>query len=445
MVRSMRTAIIIINPFGEGGLLLSQIAIPYGTTHIDIEIDANRLNGILISQMSRYNPMAMPSQLVEQALEHPVGSPKLCELARGKKKVTIIASDHTRPVPSRILMPLMLGEIRQGNPAADITILIATGCHRNTTKAELTDKFGEEIIAKEKIVIHDCDDDQNMIPLGMLPSGGKLLLNRCAAESDLLIAEGLIEPHFFAGFSGGRKSVLPGVAARKTIMYNHNANFIDNPNARAGILAGNPIHEDMSYAARVANLAFIANVVINDEKKIIYAVAGDFEQAHFEGCRFLSNQCCVQRKPADIVITSNGGYPLDQNIYQAVKGITTAAATVNKNGVIIMFAKSDDGAGAEGFYRTFQQEKSLERILARFRATPKEETIPDQWQSQIFAMILQYATVIYLSDAPDTMVREFHMVPAHSFAEAMEKALTILKKSHASVTVIPDGVSVIVT
>ncbi len=228
-------------------------------------------------------------------------------------------------------------------------------------------------------------------------------------------------------------------------MYNHNANFIDNPNARAGILAGNPIHEDMSYAARVANLAFIANVVINDEKKIIYAVAGDFEQAHFEGCRDLSNQCSVQRKPADIVITSNGGYPLDQNIYQAVKGITTAAATVNKNGVIIMFAKSDDGAGAEGFYRTFQQEKSLERILARFRATPKEETIPDQWQSQIFAMILQYATVIYLSDAPDTMVREFHMVPAHSFAEAMEKALTILKKSHASVTVIPDGVSVIVT
>lgn len=424
---------------------MSQISIPYGTTHIAIEIDENRLNGILTSQMSRYAPRASPAQLVMQALKQPVDSPQLCELARGKSRVTVIASDHTRPVPSKILMPLMLNEIRQGNQRADITILVATGCHRNTTKAELIAKFGEEIVAREKIMIHDCDDNKNMVQMGTLPSGGELLLNRWAAESDLLIAEGLIEPHFFAGFSGGRKSVLPGVAARKTIMYNHNTNFIDNPKARAGILNGNPVHEDMSYAAKVAKLAFIVNVVINDKKKIVYAVAGGFEKAHLEGCRFLSSQCQVQRKPADIVITSNGGYPLDQNIYQAVKGITTAAATVNRNGVIIMFAKSDDGPGAEGFYKSFRQEKNLDRMLASFHATPNEETIPDQWQSQILVRILQYATVIYLSDAPDAMVREFHMVPAHSFAEAMGKAQKILKKPHPSVTIIPDGVSVTVT
>lgn len=423
---------------------MSKISIPYGTTLIQIEMEERRLNGVLTSRMHQFNPAGTPQQLVRQALEHPIGTPKLSELSRGKTKVTVIASDHTRPVPSKILIPLMLDEIRRGNPEADITILVATGCHRGTTKAELAAKFGSEIVAKEKIVVHDCDDAESMVRLGTLPSGGELVLNRYAAETDLLVAEGFIEPHFFAGFSGGRKSVLPGVATRKTVMYNHNAGFIDSPKARSGVLEGNPIHKDMVYAAKAANLAFIVNVVIDAEKKVVYAVAGDFEKAHAEGCRFLCSQCQVQRKPADIVVTSNGGYPLDQNIYQAVKGITTAEATVNKGGVIIMFARSDDGHGAEGFYETFRQEKNLDRILARFRATPKEETIHNQWESQILARVLQHATVIYISDAPDEMVRELHMLPSHSYAEAMQKAQDILKKPDASVTVIPDGISVIV-
>lgn len=159
----------------------------------------------------------------------------------GKKDVVIIASDHTRPVPSKIIMPLMLEEIRKGNPDADITILIATGCHRETAKEELVQKFGKDIVDNEKILVHDCDDTTNLVSLGRLPSGGELIINKIAVEADLLCSEGFIEPHFFAGFSGGRKSVLPGIASRKTVLANHRSAFIADDHARTGILEGNPI------------------------------------------------------------------------------------------------------------------------------------------------------------------------------------------------------------
>jgi nickel-dependent lactate racemase len=381
--------------------------------------------------------------LVEAALARPAGSAPLRELARGKDRVVLIASDHTRPVPSRIIVPAMLREIRRGNPRADVSILVATGCHRGTTATELEDKFGPEIMERERIVIHDCDAP-DMARLGRLPSGGELLLNPLALGADLLVAEGFIEPHFFAGFSGGRKSVLPGVAARATVTYNHNAEFIAHPRARTGVVEGNPIHIDMLYAARAAGLAFICNVIINAEKRIIYAAAGDCELAHREGREFLLDQCRVEPRPADIAIVGNGGYPLDQNIYQAVKGMTAAEATVRPGGVIIMLAKSNDGHGGAEFYRTFAEEKNLDRMLAAFMATPRTKTRIDQWQSQIFARVLKHAAVVYISDAPDNMVRELHMSPARSVPEALDLAERILGNPRASIVAIPDGVSVMV-
>jgi len=384
------------------------------------------------------------TELVRRALENPIGTPKLRDMAKGKEKVVIIASDHTRPVPSKIIMPLMLEEIRRGNPDADITILISTGCHRETTKEELVEKFGPEIVAKEKIHVHNCDDESMLVNIGVLPSGGLLIINKLAVEDDLLVSEGFIEPHFFAGFSGGRKSVLPGIASRATVMYNHNAEFINNEKARTGIIDGNPIHTDMLYAARAARLDFIVNVVINAKKEIIYAVAGDCDLAHRQGCDFLNSVCKVNRVPSDIVISTNGGYPLDQNIYQAVKGMTAAEATVNPGGVIIMVAKSNDGHGGEHFYKSFKEEKDVDRMMEAFLATPSEKTIPDQWQSQIFARVLKKARVIYVSDAPDDMVSDLHMIPAHSVEEAIAKADEILGRKDSKITVIPDGVSVIV-
>ena len=427
---------------------MPRIDFPYGPEHLSLDIVQDRLSGVLLSQMHSYEPPLPQKELIKKALENPVGTAPLRELAKGKDKIVIIASDHTRPVPSKLIAPLMLNQIRQGNPNADITFLIATGCHRGTTKEELVQKFGSEIVEHEKIYIHDCDDESMMVSLGTLPSGGELVINRLAAEADLLVAEGFIEPHFFAGFSGGRKSVLPGVAARKTVMYNHNSAFIDHPCARTGVIDGNPIHEDMLWAARQAKLAFICNVVINADKQVVYAVAGDLEQAHARGREFLNTQCRVKAIPSAIVISTNGGYPMDQNVYQSVKGMTAAEATVAPGGVIIMVAKCADGHGGESFYKTFRDQKDLRKMMAGFLETPPDETIVDQWQSQIFARVLMRADVIFVSDMPDDMVRDLHMIPAHGLEEAVEKAYVLTEKkgiTDPKILAIPDGVSVIVS
>ncbi len=426
---------------------MPEVKFPYGRETLSLNIPDDRYAGTLVSRMHDYVAPKRPEELVKDAMADPIGTPRLSVMAEGRKKVVLIASDHTRPVPSKCIVPQMLAEIREGNPDADITILISTGCHRETTKEELVNKFGPEIVANEKIVIHDCDDAANLVCLGRLPSGGELIINRLAAEADLLVAEGFIEPHFFAGFSGGRKSILPGIASRKTVLYNHNGQFIDSPRARTGIVDGNPIHNDMLYAARAARLAYVVNVVINADKQAIFAVAGDVDLAHRVGREFLASQCQVPVTPSDIVITTNGGYPLDQNIYQAVKGMTAAEATVREGGVIIMLARSNDGHGGRVFYETFRDEKNLQRMMKKFVETPPDETIIDQWESQIFARILMRATVVYVSDAPDDMVTDMHMIPAHSLEEALRKADEILAARgvvNGSVLAIPDGVSVMV-
>lgn len=420
---------------------------PYGTEKKTLNIPFSRYMGTLVSKLDSYIPDDEPKKLIEKAIAHPIGTDRLQTLSKNKDNVVIIASDHTRPVPSKLIIPLMLSEIRKGNPNANITILIATGCHRETTKNELISKFGEEIVSKEKICIHDCDDESNLVYLGNLPSGGKLIVNKLAAEADLLVAEGFIEPHFFAGFSGGRKSVLPGIAARETVVYNHNGSFIANSKARTGIIDGNPIHEDMIYAAKKIGLSFIVNVVINSEKSPVFAVAGDVELAHRAGREFLASKCQVAAVPSDIVISTNGGYPLDQNIYQSVKGMTAAESTVKQGGVIIMLSKCNDGHGGQVFYETFRDEKNLEHMMAKFISTPPENTIVDQWQSQIFARVLMKATVVFVSDAPDEVVSDLHMIPAHSLEDALQKADDILAEkgiTDGKILAIPDGVSVMV-
>ena len=401
-------------------------------------------NGILVSKLHEYETEESGETLVRKAMAKPIGSPILSEIVKGNKKIVIIASDHTRPVPSKVIIPPMLEEIRSAEPNADITILIATGCHRETTREELVHKFGEDIVNREKIAIHYCTDSENMVKIGTLPSGGELLINRIAAEADLLLAEGFIEPHFFAGFSGGRKSVLPGVAARESVLANHCSEFIAHEKSRTGVLEGNPIHADMLWAAKAAKLRYIVNVIINEKKEAIYAVAGDVEKAHLAGCEFLSGLCRVKPKWADIVISTNGGYPLDQNIYQAVKGMTAAEATVKEGGVIIMLARSDDGHGGETLYRQLAEEPDGEKTMKRFLALGRNETEPDQWQAQILLRIRQRATVIYVSDAPDQMVRDMHMIPAHEIGEAIALAKDILQNENATITAIPDGIAVMV-
>ncbi len=423
---------------------MKEFLLPYGKETLKAGIEEEHLAGVLVSGLHDYKAPMDGSRLVQEALEHPIGTPRLCDMAIGRKKIVIISSDHTRPVPSRIIMPLLLKEIRRGNPDAEVTIVISTGLHRETTREELEAKFGQEIMEQETIVVHDCDDQENLVYLGKLPSGGNMYINRLAVEADLLVAEGFIEPHFFAGFSGGRKSVLPGVASRETVMSNHNSAFIADDHARTGVIEGNPIHNDMLYAARAARLDFIVNVVIDAAHDPIFAVAGDCDLAHRAGREFLASRCQVDAVLADIVISTNGGYPLDQNIYQSVKGMTAAEATVKEGGVIIMLSQAADGHGGRYFHETFRDEKDLNRMMKTFLDRKPQETIIDQWQSQIFARVLLKARVVFVSSCEDRLVEELHMIPAHSMEEALEKAKEIVNREDYQVTVIPDGVSVIV-
>lgn len=422
-----------------------KIKLPYGKTFQETEIDDSRIQGILTSHLEEYHPEDDQLTIVKEAMASPIESKKLKELAVGKDKVVILISDHTRPVPSKYILPLMLAEIREGNPDADITLLVATGCHRNSQKEELIFKLGEEIYNNEKIYIHDCDDEDMLVTLDeKLPSGGDIVVNKIAAEADLLVAEGFIEPHFFAGFSGGRKSVFPGCCSRKAVMYNHNSEFIDSQYSRTGNLENNPIHKDMVAAARALGLCYVVNVVINSEKKVIHAVAGDLEKAHEAGTDWLKDKAGVERKEADIAITSNGGYPLDQNIYQTVKSMTAAEATLKDDGVIIVCSESGDGTGGDAFHNAFLEERDIEKLYKGFLDTPKIETIPDQWESQILCRILLKAkAVIYVSDYDPKILEDFHFIPVKTLDEALEKADELMGKD-STVTVIPDGIAVIV-
>lgn len=419
------------------------ISLPYGTGEISAQVEESQLLGIVQSQLEEYEAEKSPEELLRQAMENPIGTSRLEELAKGKKKVVVLCSDHTRPVPSKLILPPMLEAIRRGNPQAEITLLIATGCHRGTTRQELVNKLGAEMAEKEHILIHDCAAGEDMVDLGILPSGGRLRINKAAVEADLLVAEGFIEPHFFAGFSGGRKSVLPGIAAWETVYANHCSQFIDDPHARAGILEGNPIHRDMVWAARKAGLAYIVNVVLGGKGQVIGAFAGDFDEAHRAGTEFLASLCQKEAPEADIVVTSNNGYPLDQNIYQAVKGMSTAEVACRKGGVIVIAARCEDGNGGEVFWRTFQEEKDPKVIMDTILATPQDKTQADQWQSQVFARVLMKCRVVLVSQAPDEMVRDLHMTPAHSLEEGLRLAQEMLGEPQAKILVVPQGISTI--
>lgn len=419
-------------PFSRDGMML----------HLDDRLDIEILESSIESMPKTGKT---EDEIVQEAMRHPIGSPTLAELSAGKQNVVIICSDHTRPVPSKHIIPFMLQEIRAGNPQADVTLLIATGFHRATTREELVGKFGEEIVAHEKIVIHDSCDMDAMANLGVLPSGAPLLINKIAAQADLLVSEGFIETHFFAGFSGGRKSVLPGVSSKVTVLGNHCSAFIHSPYSRTGILENNPIHRDMVAASHMAKQKYIVNVVIDSNKKVVHAVAGDAIEAHEAGCRFLQQYCQVTPKQlADIAISTNGGYPLDQNMYQSVKGMTAAEAAAKQDGILIMVSNCGDGHGGEGFYNALKDCESPQALMDGILRIPQDQTRPDQWEYQIQSRILIHHKVIYvMCEKYRSMAREMGFETAADVDEALAMALKE-KGRDAHIAIIPDGVSVMV-
>lgn len=421
-----------------------QINIPYYHTNITVDIPDNRVKAVL-KQKEYHGGGLDEQQIVEAAMQNPIQSKSLIELSKGKNNILIITSDHTRPVPSRITMPVLLKNIRQGNPSANIKILIATGFHRATTKEELADKFGDYIYNNEDIIVHDAFDASAMVSKGTLPSGGKLRINKLVDWANLIIAEGFIEPHFFAGFSGGRKSILPGISAEKTIMYNHNAQFIAHPKARIGMLEGNPLHKDMIYAANAVGISFILNVTLDKNKKIIGAFAGHPIVAHEAGCNTVRQSASVSAVKANIVISSNGGYPLDQNIYQTVKGMAAAESCVTSDGIVIMISSCCNGNGGDGFYRWFKESNSPEEVLEKIRSIPPDKTLPDQWEAQILARILNKCRHVILvsSHIDPVIVSNMNMLHASSFKQALDMTDELLGGKEPMV-IIPDGVGIII-
>ena len=421
---------------------MKTIQVPYYKGHMELHISEKNLKAVVTAGGDTFDPGKSETELVREALEHPIGTPKLRKLAKGKNRVTLITSDHTRAVPSRLTLPILLEEIRKGNPDAQITILVATGLHRATTEEEMRSMFGDAIVNHENIAVNHAFDPDEFVFMGVLPSGAEFHVNRLAADCDLLVAEGFIEPHFFAGFSGGRKSILPGVCKAATVNENHSYKAIASPWSVTGVLEKNPIHQDMVTAARRVNVQFILNVAQNSEKKIIAAFAGDLEQAHEKGVAFVRGLAQCPPVTGDIVVTSNGGYPLDQNLYQTPKAVATAEACAGEDGVIIMSASCVDGMGGS-FFEKLIVRGTVQEIDDYLSKIPPKETISEQWCAQIYARILKKHKVILVTTYLDReTVEKANMIHASSLDEALETAYRI-KGRDAGVVVIPDGVSVL--
>ena len=420
------------------------LTIPFGASGMTLHADLSGAE-VLTSHIGELTASDSEDALVLAAMANPIGSKPLEALAAGKKTCTIIISDHTRPVPSRHILPHMLAELRKGSPDIQITLLVATGFHRPTTKEELAGKLGQDIVDHETIVIHDSRDAASNVKIGVLPSGADCVIDRLAVETDLLVAEGFIEPHFFAGFSGGRKSVLPGVCDQVTVLGNHCSKFIDSPCARTGILEGNPLHNDMVAAAKLAKLQYIVNVVIDEEKHVAAAFAGDPFQAHETGCAFLKGYCRVKpEKKGDIVITSNGGAPLDQNMYQSVKGLTAAEAAAAPGAVLIISTRCNDGTGGDSFYHALADCDTLEHLMERILATPMDKTDPDQWEYQILCRMMLKHRIIFVSEpAMQKTIEEMKLEYAPDLDTALDRAREA-KGKDAHLVIIPNGISVIV-
>lgn len=371
------------------------------------------------------------------ALCSPVGAPALAVSVKPTDRVCIVFTDSTRATPNERLIPWLLAELSHV-PRAQITLLNSTGTHRANTRAELERLLTPAVVADYRVLNHDCHDRTAMVEVGRTRTGTPALVNRHLVEADVRIITGFIEPHFFAGFSGGPKGIFPGCAGLETVMSNHGAAHIGDPNATFGITEGNPLWEELRDLALRVGQSFLVNVTLNDQRQITGVFAGDLIAAHRSGCEFV-RQSAMQAvaAPFDIVVTTNSGHPLDLNLYQGVKGMTAGARILKPDGLLILACECCEGT-PEGspFDQLLRSAASSEEILARI-ATPGFSA-PEQWQAQIQALIRRRARLQLYSSLPDEVVRAAHLVPCHDIAIAVREELTACGPS-ARVAVLPQG------
>ncbi|MEI8315414.1 MAG: nickel-dependent lactate racemase [Verrucomicrobiota bacterium] len=374
------------------------------------------------------------------ALRQPINSAPLASKVRAGNKVVIVHTDITRATPNDRLLPVLLAELEAAGIArGDITLLNALGTHRPQTAAELREMLGAEVVANYRCLQHDANDTGNLVSLGVTSRGHPVRINRQFLESDVRILTGFIEPHFFAGFSGGPKGVLPSIAGAESVHSNHGYAMISDPNATWGVTAGNPVWEEMREVALRANPTFLINVTLNSARQITGIFAGDMLAAHAAGCKFVKEHAMVPvAEPFDIVITTNSGYPLDQNLYQCVKGLSAASRIVRAGGTIILAAACADGL-PEGsrFAELLEEAGSPQAALAMLEQPGFSQ--PDQWQVQIQAKIQLHADVyVHSAGLTDAQIQRALLRPCQDIAKTITGIESKLGRP-ATICVLPEG------
>ena len=410
---------------------LTEIELPCGECTLTARIPTRNIACVLTRQDAK--GLADESQAITQSLRSPIESPPLRDLVKPTDKVVVIATDNTRPCPDDRILPPLLAELESKVPRENITIIVALGLHPPLNKAELARKLGEDIVAGYNVFNHDVNDT---VYIGTTSRGTPVDINRRVIEADFRISTGFIEPHFFAGFSGGRKSIAPGVFSIRSAYHNHGYRMVEHPQARAGILKGNPLHEDLVEQAQMARLNFIVNVLLNKDREITHVVAGHPFKAHEKGCQIEKKVAGVEvPQRADITITTNSGAPLDLDLYQTCKGIDTASQVTRDGGIIIVASSCSAGIGPEAFLELHRSVDSPKEVIRKIK---REEPIGVQWENQILARTQLKHDIYLVSSLDDSIVNDMMMTPVSTIEEGLEKAFSVLGKN-AEVVVIPEG------
>jgi nickel-dependent lactate racemase len=375
-----------------------------------------------------------------EALRHPIGSPPLASLVKPGDKVVIVHTDITRATPNDRLLPVLLAELEGiGVSRLDITLLNGLGTHRRQSQNELREMLGDHIVEHYRCLQHDCNDDENLVSLGETSLGHPVRINRYYLESDVRILTGFIEPHFFAGFSGGPKAILPSLAGTESVFTNHSQKMIAHPQAAWGITTGNPIWEEMREVALQTEPTFLLNVALNADRQITGVFAGEMLAAHSTGSAFVKEQAMVEVDALyDVVVTTNSGYPLDQNLYQAVKGMSAASQIVRQGGAIIIAAACEDGLPEHGLYAELLAEAGSPEAIIDMVSQPGY-SVQDQWQVQIQAQIqLKSDVYVYSDNLSDEQIRKALFIPSRNIAQTVNELLKRDGKK-PRLCVIPEG------
>ena len=384
--------------------------------------------------------IADESLAIQQALQEPIASPPLFSLVNTGDRVTIVHTDITRATPNDRILPVLLNELLSaGVKAEDITLLNGLGTHRKQTDAELRSMLGDQIVDGYLCLQHDCNDDSELVSLGETSLGNPVRINRHYLESDVRILTGFIEPHFFAGFSGGPKAVLPSLAGTESVFSNHGLEMIAHPRAAWGNTEGNPIWEEMREVALKTDPTFLLNVALNTNQEITAVFAGEMLSAHALGCEYVKQNAMVGvDAPYDIVITTNSGYPLDQNLYQSVKGMSAASQIVRQGGVIIIATACEDGLPDHGLYAQLLAKAGSPDGIMELISQPGFN-VQDQWQVQTQAQIQLKANVyVYSEGLSEDQIRKALFNPCQNIEGTLEELMGDLG-NQARICVMPEG------